>query len=990
MANRPPIAIPTISKRAKRVLIVLGILALLAVLWFQFVSIYVNFLWYGEVGFRGVFTTEALTRILLFVVVGLISGGLVFVSLLVAYRSRPVFVPTANEVDPLAPYRTVVTARPKLFSIGISAVIGVICGISAQGNWSVLQLWLHGGTFGTTDPQFGHDIGFYVFRLPFWQMLLSWLFVITAICFVAILVTQYLFGGIRISGPGRRITSQATLQLSLLIGLFVLIKSVQYWFDRYGLLFSDRSGFFTGANYTDVNAVLPAKIILMFIAAICAVGFFVGAFLRSVKLPAVALVLLVLSSVLIGGVWPLVLQKVVVNPNGNSKEPPYIANNIGATRAAYGIGQNKVTYTDYAGKTAGLASDVLSDQETVPNARLLDPNVLSPTFTQQQQLKNWYGFPDQLSVDRYTIDGKTQDYVVAARELNAAGLSGSQTDWIQRHMVYTHGDGFVAAPANTVVDGYPDYTVSDVASQGKIKVAQPRIYYGQLTTDYAIVGNDGSRAAMERETNDNYYTYSGKGGVSVGNLFQRLVFATSYGEMNFLFSSGINGASKIMYNRDPRVRVEKAAPFLTTDTKPYPAVVDGRMVWIVDAYTTAENYPYAQAVGFGQATTNSLSVRGAAQENKQISYIRNSVKATVDAYDGTVTLYQVDDSDPVLKAWEGVFPGLVKPGSEISQDLRAHFRYPEDLFEVQRTLLVKYNVSNPVDFFNSAGFWKVPGDPTSDPSLAQPPYYLQVRLPGQEQSEFQLTSVLTGFAREFMAAYVSASSDPENYGQINVLRLPSNTQTPGPAQVQTLFRTTQEVSSLVTLSQQQGGARVIFGNLLTLPVNDGLLYVEPFYIQGQSSASQYPQLNRVLVWYANKVGVGSSLEEALQKAVPVETPSTGGTGGTTGATTTPGTAGQSVPPTSVTVSPSTGPLPVDEAAAVAAMESAVNDLDEAKKSGDLGRIGEASQKLEEAVNNYLAVAAKNTGASTAPPTSSGAGSAGSSTSGSAPSSGSGG
>ncbi len=963
MANRPPIGIPTMSKRAKRVLIVLASLAALAIIWFQFVSIYIDYLWYGEVGHTQVFATQAVSRIVLFLIAAIGAGGLVFLSLVLAYRSRPVFVPTAAEVDPLAPYRTVITSRPKLFSIGISGLIGVICGLSAQSDWTTVQLFINGKDFGTADPQFGHDVGFYVFRLPFLQMILGWLFVITAICFIAVLVTQYLFGGVRLSGPGRRITSQATVQLSVLIGVFVLIKAVQYWFDRYDLLFSNRSGIFTGANYTDVNAVLPAKIILMCIAAICAVGFFVGAFLRSVKLPGIALALLVLSSVLIGGVWPLILQKVVVNPNGNSKEPPYIARNIAATRDAYGIGGDDVTYKDFAASVTGDPSEVLNDKDTVPNARLLDPNVLSPTFTQQQQLKNWYGFPDQLSVDRYTIDGKTQDYVVAVRELNANGLAGQQTDWIQRHMVYTHGDGFVAAPANTVVNGYPDYTVSDVSQKGKIKVDQPRVYYGQLTTDYAIVGTDQGTPARERETNDDYYTYQGKGGVSLGNLFQRLVFATNYGEMNFLFSSGINDNSKILYYRDPRTRVSMAAPFLTTDTKPYPAVVDGRIVWIVDAYTTAENYPYAQAIALGDATNNSLSSRSGTQQNRQISYIRNSVKATVDAYDGTVTLYQVDDKDPVLTAWEGVFPGLIRPSSEISDDLRAHFRYPEDLFEVQRNLLVKYNVDNSVDFFNNAGFWKIPGDPTSDPSLPQPPYYLQVRLPGMESSQFELTSVLTGYAREFMSAYLSAASDPEDYGKLTVLRLPTNTQTPGPAQVQTLFRTTQEVSSLVTLAQNQGGTRVIFGNLLTLPVNEGLLYVEPFYIQGQSTASPYPQLSRVLVWYAGQVGVGTSLEAALKNAVPAALPEGGGTG-------TPGssTAGQSVPPpTSVSVTPppgSTGPMPANEAEAVKAMDAAVQELDDAKKSQDLGKIGAATQKLEDAVNNYLTIAGQNVVGST--------------------------
>jgi len=423
--------------------------------------------------------------------------------------------------------------------------------------------------------------------------------------------------------------------------------------------------------------------------------------------------------------------------------------------------------------------------------------------------------------------------------------------------------------------------------------------------------------------------------------------------------------------------VGDVAPFLTTDTKPYPAVVDGRMVWIVDAYTTATNYPYAQAVTLGDATTNSLTSRGAAtQVDRQVSYMRNSVKATVDAYDGTVTLYEVDNADPVLKTWQGVFPDLIRPSSEISDDLRAHFRYPEDLFEVQRNLLVRYNVDNPVNFFNNAGFWKIPGDPTSDPSLPQPPYYLQVKTPGLESSEFQLTSVLTGYAREFMAAYMSASSDPANYGKITVLRLPSTTQTPGPAQVQTLFRTTQEVSERVTLSQQQGGSRVIFGNLLTLPVNEGLLYVEPFYIQGgQSSASQYPQLSWVLVWYANKVGVAPTLEEALRKAAPVEIPA-GTDGGGTGTPTTPATGSQGVPGGTTTPAPgTTGPLPADEAAAVAAMETAMQEMVAARESGDLVRIAEATDGLQKAVQDYFAIASAGptTGGSAGPTTGGSAG-----------------
>ncbi|HEY4994037.1 MAG TPA: UPF0182 family protein [Nakamurella sp.] len=953
---RPPVGLPTMSKRAKRVLIALVGLAVVAILWFQFVGIYVDWLWFGEVGFREVFTTQALSRIILFFIAGIAGGGLVFASLYVAYRSRPVFVPT-NEVDPLAPYRTIVTSRPKLFVFGISGLVALICGLSAQSDWTTVQLWLHGVDFGTVDPQFGLDVGFYVFTLPMIQLVLGWLFVIIAICFICVAVVQYLFGGIRLAGPGRKITSQATLQLSLLVAAFVLLKAVQYWYDRYELLFSNRGGTFTGASYTDVNAVLPAKLILMLIAAICAVGFVVGAFTRSIKLPAIALGLLVLSSVLIGGVWPLVLQQVVVNPNGINREPEYIARNIDATRTAYQIRDDQINYVDYPGQLTGDPAAIVNDQDTVPNARLLDPNVLSPTFTQQQQLRNFYGFPDQLAMDRYTVNGKTQDYVVAVRELNADGLNDAQKNWINEHMVFTHGDGFVAAPANTVNNGYPDYTVTDLSNytnpNNTIPVTQPRTYYGEQSPEYAIVGAEGG-AAREYDTDTQRFTYDGSGGVPVGNLFQRAVFATEYGEANFLFSSEINSNSKIIYNRNPIDRVQKAAPFLTTDTKAYPAVVGGRIVWIVDAYTTAANYPYAQTVTLSDATNNSLAARGAAgQTNAQVSYIRNSVKATVDAYDGTVTLYEVDSKDPVLKAWEGVFPGLVQPPSAVSPELKAHFRYPQDLFEVQRSLLVRYHVDDPVDFFQSSGFWKVPNDPTvSDAVQApQPPYYLQVKLPGGQGSEFELTSVLTGFQREFMSAYVSASSDPSNYGQLTVLRLPTATQTPGPTQVQQLFRTTQEISQLVTLSTQQGGSRVIFGNLLTLPVNDGLLYVEPFYIQGQASSTSFPQLNRVLVWYANRVGVGQTLKEALTAAArsaPVQTPAVGdSTGGATG--TGQGSATPTVPTT-------TAPPPADQAAAVAQMDSAASALDAAKASGDLGQIGDASQKLEDAVKQYLQLA----------------------------------
>lgn len=979
MGMRPGIGIPTISKRAKRVLIVIVSLVVLAILWFQFVGLYVDYLWYGEVGFRQVFTTQVVSRLVLFLVAGLGSGGLVLLTMLLAYRSRPVFVPTAVTNDPLAPYRTVVASRPKLFGIGISTLIGIICGLSAQGQWETVQLFLHGGSFGQTDPQFGHDVGFYVFKLPMIQMLLGWLFVITAICFFVALAIQYVFGGIRLQGAGRRVTSAATLQLSLLIGAFVLIKAIQYWFDRYDLMFSDRNGI-TGASYTDVNALLPAKIILMVIAVLCAVGFFVGAFLKSVKLPAIALALMVLSSVLIGGAWPLVLQQVVVKPNALQKEPPYIQRNINATQVAYGIGADKVSYSNYQDNTAEDPKVLEKDTQTVPNVRLLDPNLLSDTFTQKEQTENFYGFPNQLSVDRYKIGGKTQSYVVAAREIASAKLADNQTDWINQHLVYTHGDGFVAAPANTVEEGYPQFTVSDLNNEGTIPVTQPRIYYGELDSNYAIVGAQSGGAAHEYDAPGKpQFTYNGQGGVPVGNLFKRLVFGTYYGEANFLFSSQIGGNSKIMYHREVRDRVQKAAPFLTVDTNPYPAVVGGRIVWIVDAYTTADNYPYSQRISLSDPTTNSQSVAGSttAQASTEVGYMRNSVKATVDAYDGTVKLYQVDDNDPMLKAWSAVFPGLILPQKDVSQELREHFRYPQDMFEVQRSLLAKYNVQNGTTFFQASNFWKIPDDPTEGQSItaAQPPYYQQLTLPGATQSTFELTSPLTGLARDFMAGYVSANGDPKNYGKLTVLRFPTQTQTPGPKLVQQLFRADSGIANWISTRINGGSAVVIYGNLLTLPIHGGLLYVEPLYLQGVS-ASSYPQLAQVLVWFSNRVGQGNTLSLALENAsskTPVSVAAvTGGNGanGTGSASIVTSSGG----PQSSTSSSSVSVVPPNEAQALAAMNAALDKLNAAKKTGDQGQIGEANQKLEDAVQAYLSVATPSsvTGTPAAPPPASGA------------------
>ncbi len=914
---------------------------------------YVNWLWFGEVGYRGVFNTIVLTRVLQFVVVALVFAGLTAATLAVAFRSRPVFVPVSGPEDPIARYRTVIIQRLRVFAIGVPLVIGVIAGLAAQGDWQTIQMFLHSTPFGVTDPVFDADVGFYAFQLPFYRWALNLMFVAVAVCFVLSLITHYVFGGVRLTGRAGQVSMAARAQLAVLAGLFVLLKAVAYWLDRYELLFSKRGEpVFNGASYTDLNAVLPAKIILLLASLICAALFFAAVFRQNLQLPSIAVAGLVLTSVLVGAAWPAVLDQFVVKPNANVRESVPIERNIKATQQAYGLTDDKVKYVDYSGRSEAAPAEVRSDTATIPNLRLLDPSRLYKTFMQQHQEKNFYGFPEKLDIDRYPVDGKTQDYIVAARELDSSRLTGNQTDWINRHMVYTHGNGFVAAPANRVNSaldeaagqgGYPEFTVSDLKNKGDIPVDQPRVYYGELITDYSIVGTRPGDAPREYDSDSDQYAYQGKGGVPIGNPINRLAFALAYGERNILFNGSINSDSKIMFLRDPSDRVNQVAPWLTLDGDPYPAVVDGRIQWIVDGYTTLDNYPYAAKTALGEATQDTLpGVRRL--PNKEVSYLRNSVKATVDAYDGTVNLYAFDENDPVLRTWMKVFPDTVKPESAISPDLRAHFRYPEDQFKVQRDLLTRYHVKNPAEFFSTVSFWDVPSDPTfGNPGQVgkqpQPPYYVLAGLPGQQGASFQLTSALVSLRREFLSAYVSAHSDPNGYGKITVLQLPVGTQTPGPQQMQNQFVSLPEVSQQLNLLRQNQ-TTIDYGNLLTLPVAGGLLYVEPIYIERANQESSFPQLARVLVSFGGKIGYSSRLDEALNQvfgagvanATPSSPPSGGGTTPSTG-----GAASAASP---------------ELRSAVTEINSALNKLRSAQQSGDFAGQGTALSELDKAVKKF--------------------------------------
>ncbi|GAA4683084.1 UPF0182 family protein [Gordonia humi] len=952
-------------------------------------SLITDWLWYSDLGYSNVMSTMVWTRVVSFIVAGIVVGGIVFAGVYAAYRGRPDFVPMSGPGDPLERYRAVAGAKPWLTALIPAVLVGLIGGLIGQASWTTIQTFLHAESFGEKDPQFGMDIGFYAFTLPFIRLVLNLAFVAVGIAFVGNLLTHYVFGGIRLGGGGRRgmVSNSARIQLAVIIGLFILLKAVGYWLDRYDLLSSDRRGdIFTGGTYTDINVMLPAKLILMAIAIVCALAFFAAVFLRDLRIPAMATVLMLLSALVIGVIWPAAMEQFSVKPSAATKEADYISRNIAATTSAYRIREGKeVEYEPNWTQDPATPAAVNGDVATLSNIRVLDPAVVSKAFVQRQSLRNFYGFPSQLAVDRYMVadDGggpqkQMRDFVVAARELDPSRFNEDQQNWINKHTVYTHGNGFIAAPANTVdapptdaassdSGGLPKFYVSDLNTIGKpdykdapIQVKQPRIYFGELIAnvdpDYAIVGSENGDK-KEYDSDDVRYTYTGGGGVSLGNFGSRLLYAIKYGERNFLLSDAINGNSRILYNRDPRDRVSKVAPWLKTDSKTYPAVMaDGSIKWIVDGYTTLKSYPYAQQMPLAAATTDSRAQTagqsGRTQVDEDVAYVRNSVKATVDAYTGKVELYQFDESDPVLKTWMKVFPGTVKPKSELAKqtDLMNHLRYPEDLFKLQRELLTKYHVRNSSDFYQANNFWSVPSDPVADDSnLPQPPYYFTAASPNNDKPSFQLTSVTTPLRRQNLAAYITAASDPDDYGKLTVKMTPtSGQQTEGPRQVFEALKSA--VAREITLVA--GSVNVIYGNLLTLPVGkNGVLYVQPVYTESKAADSAMPKVFRMLTYYktpAGKVEIGaaptigealmqSGIDPRLATEPEAERPE--------------GDQGEQQTPGGTTAQP-TPPSDTPNEASVEALQKAVDQMTEAEKSGDLGKIGDALKNLKEALAKY--------------------------------------
>jgi hypothetical protein len=885
------------SGRRSAILPTLVIAAVAVVFFAIFTNVWTDRLWYRSYDYGQVFTKMLVTRVGLFVSFGLLMAAAVAANAAIAYRLRPRFRAAAPSSPLLERYREVLESKFIWVVVALGLLVGLFAGGAASRQVQTYLAWRNGTSFGVTDPKFNLDIGFFVFDYPWWRFVLSFLFTALLFSALAAAIVHYVMGGLRFSGTRRGGSPAAQAHLSILVGLAVLVKGVSYWFDKYGLEIRNTS-IFTGLNYTADNATVNAKSILAIIAGICALLFFANAVLRRWVVPTIGLTLMLLSAIVLGVVYPGAVQYFSVKPSEQIKETPYIARNIEATRAAYGV--DTVEVTDYSAKTTATSGQLRSDAEALPGIRLIDPSVVGPAYEQLQQVRGYYSFPRTLDVDRYSIDGKETDAVVAVREINLSGVEGQ--NWNNLKTVYTHGFGLVAAYGNqSQSGGEPQWIAKDIPPTGPLSEHEPRIYFGELQgardDQYSIVGAPAGTPPIELDTpgggengNAKTYTYTGKGGVPVGSLWNRLLYAAKFADVNILLSDRVNEASKIIYDRTPRERVQKAAPWLKVDGDAYPAVVEGRIVWIVDGYTTSNSYPYSQRLNLQNTTADSqTSVGGTvvAQPQDDINYMRNSVKAVVDAYDGSVRIFEWDQKDPVLKTWQKVFPTVVEPKSAIPTELLKHLRYPQDYFKVQRQILARYHQTDPGTWYQQSSLWEIPKDPVTGATTnsVEQPFYLSVKWPGDPKPIFSLTTSYVPRNRQNLASYMAVNADASspNYGQMRILTMSDTSQIDGPGQSFNAMTTNEVVASRLRPFVNQGSATATFGNLLTLPVGGGLLYVTPVYTQRTGSAGSYPALRFVVVRFGQSVGIGDTLKDALDQVFQ------GNAGAETPDTTTPTT-----------------------------------------------------------------------------------------------------
>ncbi len=983
---RVPTDMPQGRRKSSRgrlaIIIVLGIGVLLFLSMRGIAGFWTDYLWFDSLGLQSVFTGVIGARIALGAIFTLAFFLLAFVNLVVADRLAPKERLIGPEEEFLVRYRDTIGRRATLVKVVVALVLGLVSGIGMSGDWRQWILFRNGGEFGVEDATFQTDVGFYVFKLPFYSSVVNWLFAAGVIILVMTAVAHYLNGGIRPQLAGQRATPQVKAHLSVILGVLALVKAADYWLQRYALTYSTR-GTVDGALYTDVNAQLPAIYLLLIIALLSFLLFIANIWRRGWTLPVVAVGLWALVSLVAGVLYPAFIQRFMVEPEESTREAPYIDHNITATRQALGLDEIETKPFLYNQDKAIATRNVNENPGTIRNIRLLDPAIVNPTFQRLQSQYAAYRF-NQLDIDRYPIrtpggEIAMTQVVLGARDLDVNGIP--QQSWEGRHLAYTHGYGVALAPANSATpQGRPDFLVRNVpviedTERISVNLETPQVYYGENIGGYAVTNATRQEVDyVEPDGQTKFTEYSGSGGVGIGSFLRKAAYALKFSDWNLLVSNYIGSDSRIVYQRDVRERIERVAPFLQFDADPYPVINGGRIVYIFDGYTTSDRYPNAQ-----RADASGLPSRSGLN-GVRFNYIRNSVKAVVDAYDGTVTLYVSDPSDPIVRAWQKAFPSLFAGLDEMPTELKAHWRYPEDLFRVQTNMYGRYHISDATAFYERTSSWSVAQDPgssvsgtpalvTSGPVVGTTPVrakevridpvYMMLRLPGEETESFVMLRPFVPFSdddsKKTLTSFMVANSDPAQYGKLTVYEMPAGFNIDGPSIVNANILADQVVSTRLTLLNQQG-SKAQLGDMLLVPVGNSIVYVRPMYVSSDNS-TQVPELKEVIAVFAGQVVMKPTLREAIQTLFPganpqtfetsvVEQPDTNGGGAIPVDPTTPTTSTPS-PPTTV---PSTGNATKDQLVDDAAR--ALADADTALRNGDLAgyqaKVREAQSLLSRA------------------------------------------
>jgi len=879
----------------------------------QAIPLYTDWLWFQEVGLSQVFTTMLTLRGWL--VIGLAAAVFVFLfaNLWLAARTAPPDVLWELEDQLGLPGRAILEPLVRRLLLPVIAVIAFMSGIRASASWDTLVEFVNATPFGRTDPLFNRDLGFYIFELPFWRLLYGWGMALVAGTMFLTAVVYVLQRSLVLTARGPRLAGGARTHLLALGAMLLLLRAAGFWLDRFDLLYSPR-GVSYGASYVDVNASLPVLRVLVVLAVLCA-----GACLLQVRRPGWLFLvagLVVLGVVWVGGlgVYPALLQRFRVTPNELVAEGPYIQHNIRMTRQAYGLDQ--VQEKDFPADESLTPAALDRNALTIKNVRLWDHRPLLTTYGQLQEIRTYYKFLD-VDNDRYTLNGEYRQVMLSARELSYRHLPAQGQSWINEHLTYTHGYGLVVGPVNRISpEGLPEFFVKDIPPrvEGFPAIKRPEIYFGESSNEFVFVRTKSQELDYPAGDQNVYTRYEGRGGIPVNTLLRKVAFAARFGKLQVMLSDDLTDESRAMIYRDIRARVRQAAPFLRFDRDPYIVVTDdGRLMWMIDGYTTTDRYPYAQPVrGIG-------------------NYIRNSVKVTVDAYHGAMTYYIADGGDPIVRTWAKAFPGLLRPIAEMPKDLQAHVRYPEDLFTIQAQMLATYHMEDPQVFYNREDLWTIPRRQQEGREREMEPYYTIMRLPGESREEFVLLGAFNPSRRDNMIAVMVARADGANYGKLLVYMFPKQKLVYGPRQIDARIDQDPVISQQLALWNQQG-SRVLRGSLLAIPIEKSLVYVQPLYLSATEQGA-LPELRRVIVAFGNQIAMEPSLERSLERIFG------GRVRGDEASRAAPASASAAGP------APAEGPA---RAAAQRAWE-AWQKAQEALKRGDWAGYGQEQKRLEEAL-----------------------------------------